>query len=297
MPGARIEARGLTKRFGAVTAVDGLSFSVEGGTVTGFLGPNGAGKTTTLRMLLGLVAPTSGEVLVNGVPYSALPDPSRLVGAVLESSGFHPGRSAREHLRIVATTAGVPHSKVDDVLDFVGLSAVAGRKVGGYSMGMRQRLELARALLGDPQVLVLDEPANGLDPQGIAWLRGVLRSFAAEGRTVLISSHLLAEAAQTVDDVIVLNAGRLAGQGRLNELLERAKGEIHVRTLEPDRLVGVLQAAGIAATRQMADWVAAEGATAEEVGRAMAAAQIVVLEMSAEGESLEHLFFSLTEHP
>jgi ABC-2 type transport system ATP-binding protein len=265
--------------------------------VTGFLGPNGAGKTTTLRMLLGLVAPTSGEVLVNGVPYSALPDPSRLVGAVLESSGFHPGRSAREHLRIVATTAGVPHSKVDDVLDFVGLSAVAGRKVGGYSMGMRQRLELARALLGDPQVLVLDEPANGLDPQGIAWLRGVLRSFAAEGRTVLISSHLLAEAAQTVDDVIVLNAGRLAGQGRLNELLERAKGEIHVRTLEPDRLVGVLQAAGIAATRQMADWVAAEGATAEEVGRAMAAAQIVVLEMSAEGESLEHLFFSLTEHP
>jgi len=190
-----VEVRALTKRFGAVVAVDDLSFVVGPGTVTGFLGPNGAGKTTTLRMLLGLVAPTAGQALVNGVPYRQLPDPTGTVGAVLEASGFHPARTARNHLRTVATVAGIPTSRVDEVLELVGLGGDGDRRVGGFSLGMRQRLELARALLGDPRVLILDEPANGLDPQGIAWMRGFLRWYATQGRVVLVSSHLLAEAA------------------------------------------------------------------------------------------------------
>src|SRR5579875_1293422 len=196
---ATIEVAGLTKRFGAVVAVDDLSFKVEPGMVTGFLGPNGAGKTTTLRMLLGLVRPSAGRALVNGVAYRDLPAPSQTVGAVLESSGFHPARSARHHLTAIAVAAGIAPARVDEVLETVGLLPDGDRRVGGYSMGMRQRLELARALLGDPEVLILDEPANGLDPQGIAWLRQFLRWFAGRERVVLVSSHLLAEAAQTVD--------------------------------------------------------------------------------------------------
>jgi ABC-2 type transport system ATP-binding protein len=290
---ASIEVQGLTKRFGRVVAVDDLSFTVEEGSVTGFLGPNGAGKTTTLRMLLGLVRPTTGRALVNGREYHDLGEPTRVVGAVLESSGFHPARSARNHLRAIAMVDDVPDARVDEVLDLVGLGADAHRRVGGYSMGMRQRLELARALLGDPEVLILDEPANGLDPQGIAWLRGFLRWFASVGRAVLISSHLLAEAAQTVDDVIVLNHGRMAGHGPLSQLRQGAT-TVRVRTTDADRLAGLLSAAGVAARRDGGDTVEATGTTAEAVGRLMADNRVVVLEMSTTGESLEELFFELT---
>ena len=291
---AGIEVQGLTKRFGSVVAVDDLSFTVEQGTVTGFLGPNGAGKTTTLRMLLGLVRPTAGRALVNGVEYRDLPDPAQVVGAVLESSGFHPARTARNHLRTVGAAGGIADQRVDEVLEMVGLGADAGRRVGGFSMGMRQRLELARAMLGDPQVLVLDEPANGLDPQGIAWLRGFLRWFAGEGRVVLISSHLLAEAAQTVDDVIILARGRMAGQGPLEELLHGMTATVRVRTPGAARLVDLLATAGIRARRQGSDVVEADGTTPEAVGRVMADNAVLVLEMTSSGESLEQLFFEMT---
>jgi ABC-2 type transport system ATP-binding protein len=207
-----IGVRGLTKRFGKVTAVRDLTFDVGGG-VTGFLGPNGAGKTTTLRMLLGLIRPTAGTATIGGRRYADLPHPRRVVGAVLEASGFHPGRSAREHLRILATLAGVTGDRVEAVLDEVDLTGDAHRRVGGFSLGMRQRLSLASALLGDPGVLVLDEPANGLDPAGMAWLRGLLRRLAGEGRTVLISSHVLAEVAQLVDTVVILGGGTLRYAG------------------------------------------------------------------------------------
>lgn len=290
-----LEVRNLTKRFGAVTAVDDLSFSVQPGTVTGFLGPNGAGKTTTLRILLGLVRASAGVALVNGVPYERLPEPARTVGAVLESSGFHPARSGLNHLRTIAITAGIRQSRVGEVLELVGLAGEARRRVGGYSMGMRQRLEIARALLGDPAVLVLDEPANGLDPQGIAWLRSLLRYLAGEGKLVLISSHLLAEAAQTVDDVVILSQGRLAAQGRLSELLQAARSTVRVRALEPGRLLSALAASGVEARLEGRDLVVAEAVSPEEVGRLIADRQLVVTEMSSTRESLEDLFFEMTE--
>jgi ABC-2 type transport system ATP-binding protein len=208
----------LTKRYGAVAAVDSLSFDVAPGTVTAFLGPNGAGKTTTLRMLLGLAKPTSGTVTVGGTPYRRLEDPAQHVGAVLETTGFHPVRRARDHLRVVAVAAGVPEGRVDEVLAQVGLSAVARQRVKGFSLGMRQRLGLATALLGRPRVLILDEPANGLDPEGVRWLRRTLRAFADDGGTVLMSSHLLAEVAQSVDDVVIIASGRLVRQAKLSEL-------------------------------------------------------------------------------
>ncbi|GAA4163014.1 ATP-binding cassette domain-containing protein [Gryllotalpicola daejeonensis] len=213
--GATIEIAGLTKRFGHVTAVDDLTFSVHPGRVTGFLGPNGAGKTTTLRMLLGLVRPTSGRATFDGVRYRRLSRPLMTVGAALEASSFHPGRSARDHLRVYAQAGRVPASRVSAALATVGLAAHADRRVGGYSLGMRQRLGLAFALLGDPGVLVLDEPINGLDPEGIRWIRQFLRRLAAEGRTVLVSSHLLSEVQQSVDDVIVIAKGRLVYAGEL----------------------------------------------------------------------------------
>jgi len=213
-----IQISGLKKCFGAVAAVDGLSFTVRPGTVTGFLGPNGAGKTTTLRMLLGLVRPDGGSALINGVPYRDLPEPLHEVGAVLEASSFHPGRTAHAHLRIQAIAADVDPSRVEDVLSLVDLAAAAGRRIGGFSLGMRQRLGLATALLADPDILILDEPANGLDPEGVRWLRDLLRGFAAEGGTVLVSSHLLAEVAQTVDSVVIIQRGRLVTQGPIAEL-------------------------------------------------------------------------------
>jgi len=219
---AIIEASGLTKRYGSVLAVDHLSFTVAPGQVVGFLGPNGAGKTTTLRMLLGLVRPDQGTATIGGLPYAKLSAPAHTVGAVLEASSFHPGRTARNHLRIQALTAGVDAARIEDVLDIVGLAQDADRRVGGFSLGMRQRLGLATALLADPEVLVLDEPANGLDPEGVRWLRDLLRGMAAEGTTVLVSSHILAEVAQTVDSVIIVNHGRVVTQAPIAQLTATA---------------------------------------------------------------------------
>jgi ABC-2 type transport system ATP-binding protein len=213
-----LEVRGLTKTFGPVTAVREVSFRAPAGQVTGLLGPNGSGKTTTLRATLGLVRPTAGTALIGGLPYRNLPRPRRMVGAMLEATGFHPGRRARDHLRVLAATADVPDQRVDEVLDQVGLAEAAGRRVRGFSLGMKQRLGLAAALLGDPQVLLLDEPANGLDPAGIAWLRGLLRGLADEGRTILVASHVLGEVAQTADRVVIVSAGRLRFAGPLDEL-------------------------------------------------------------------------------
>jgi ABC-2 type transport system ATP-binding protein len=216
-------ASSLTKRFGDLVAVNELTFSLSPGTVTGFLGPNGAGKTTTLRLLLGLAEPSEGEVLVFGRRYRELDNPARRVGAVLESNDFHPGRSGRDHLRVLAIAAEIPSSRVEEVLALVELEAAAERRVKTYSLGMRQRLGLAAALLGDPELLVLDEPANGLDPAGVRWLRRFLRQFAEQGRTVLVSSHILAEVAQTVDEVVILNRGRRVASGRLDQLTGHGK--------------------------------------------------------------------------
>jgi ABC-2 type transport system ATP-binding protein len=213
-----LEVRGLTKTFGRVTAVRDVSFTAPAGKVTGLLGPNGSGKTTTLRVVLGLVRPTAGAALIGGIGYAGLTRPRRTVGAVLETAGFHPGRRARDHLRVLAAASGVPGQRVDEVLGQVGLASSAGRRVRGFSLGMRQRLGLAGALLGDPQLLLLDEPANGLDPAGVAWLRGLLRDLAGQGRTIVVASHGLAEVAQTVDHVVILSAGRLRFTGPLAEL-------------------------------------------------------------------------------
>jgi ABC-2 type transport system ATP-binding protein len=213
-----IAVSGLTKRFGSVTAVDNLSFSAGPGSVTGFLGPNGAGKTTTLRMLVGLVAPDAGTATIGGQRYTACPSPGRLAGVVLETEGFHPGRSGRDHLRVYCTACGYPLTRADEVLELTGLTEAARRRVRGYSLGMRQRLALATALLGDPQVLILDEPANGLDPEGIAWLRTLLQNYARQGRTVLFSSHALAEVEQLAEQVVIISRGRLVRAGTLAEL-------------------------------------------------------------------------------
>jgi ABC-2 type transport system ATP-binding protein len=242
-PGQVVAVSGLTKRFGPVTAVNDLSFEVQPGRVTGFLGPNGAGKTTTLRILLGLVRPTSGRATIGGRSYDQLADPLRTVGAALEATGFHPGRSARDHLRVLAATAGLTDQRVDDVLALVGLTDAAARRVGVFSLGMRQRLALAAALLGDPGVLLFDEPANGLDPSGIAWLRGFLRFLAEQGRTVLISSHVLSEVQQTVDDVVIITDGKLVRQASLSDL--EGTGSVRVRTPAPAALVEALTRAGL----------------------------------------------------
>jgi len=291
---AVITIQGLTKRFGEVLAVDNLSFEVDRGTVVGFLGPNGAGKTTTLRMLLGLVTPTAGSATIDGEPYRGLAEPVRHVGAVLEASSFHPGRSARNHLRVVATAAGLPLARADEVLAQVGLADAARRRVGGFSLGMRQRLGLATALLGDPQVLILDEPANGLDPEGVHWLRGLLRQLADQGRTVLVSSHVLAEVAQTVDQVVIIAHGRLVTQSSLAALTARTDQLVRVRTPQAKTLRPLLAAQGIQADPDGADQLIAAGTTTEAVGRAAAAAGIVIYEMSAERSNLEDVFLQLT---
>ena len=291
-----INVHGLSKRFGDVLAVDGLAFEVEEGTVVGFLGPNGAGKTTTLRMLLGLVAPTAGTATFGGRAYRELPAPTRMVGAVLEASGFHPGRSARNHLRVLATAAGLPGSRVDEVLGQVGLADAAGRRVGGFSLGMRQRLGLAAALLGDPGVLLLDEPANGLDPEGIHWLRGLIRRQADEGRTVLVSSHLLAEVAQTVDQVVIIARGRLVAHSTLADLTAGAAAAVRVRTPQAEALRDRLAAGGAAVQLDGPDKLVVTGVTTEQVGRAAAAAGIVLHEMRFERSNLEEVFLELTNH-
>ena len=292
--GATIEIRDLTKRFGSVEAVRSLDFVVEPGRVTGFLGPNGAGKTTTLRMLLGLVSPTSGTATIGGRRYRDLDDPTREVGAVLEATSFHPARRARDHLRMMALAGGIELGRVDQVLGLVGLTDVAKRRVGGFSLGMRQRLELAGAMLGDPGVLILDEPSNGLDPQGIAWLRDLLRHLAGEGRTVLVSSHLLAEMAQTVDDVVIVSGGELRAEGPLSSITARLRSSIRLRTPEGDRLATVLAGAGLTVRRSSADLFFVDQVTPEQLGPILATNQLVVYEMVEEGSDLESVFLSLT---
>jgi ABC-2 type transport system ATP-binding protein len=289
-----IEIQGLTKHFGDVVAVDNLSFEVEQGSVTGFLGPNGAGKTTTLRMLLGLVTPTAGTATIGGQPYRQLADPFRHVGAVLEATSFHPGRRARDHLRVLCVAAGLPVTRVDAVLDLVGLTHAGDRRVKGYSLGMRQRLGLAAALLGEPEVLILDEPANGLDPEGVHWLRQFLRAYADQGRTVLVSSHLLAEVAQTVDDVVIIAGGRLITQSSLVDLADQATPGVWVRTPQAETLRTALAGKGIAAELQTADTVLALETTTEAVGLAAAGAGVVIYEMTAQHFDLEEFFLELT---
>jgi ABC-2 type transport system ATP-binding protein len=290
---APLEARGLTKRFGSTTAVDNLTFAIEPGRITGFLGPNGAGKTTTLRMLLGLVHATGGEALVEGAPYRKLRDPARTVGAVLEASSYHPGRSGRNHLRVLATAAGIPSGRVDETLEQVELSGPARRPVKTYSLGMRQRLSVAAALLGSPSLLVLDEPANGLDPEGIRWLRNFLRSFADSGGTVFISSHVLAEIAQLADEVVIIHKAKLVAHEPLAALTGRAAGGTVVRSPDADGLRERLAATGIEAT------VADDGglrvaAPPERVGEVAAEAAIVLHELRGESASLEEVFLELT---
>ena len=283
----------LSKRFGKTQAVAGLSFRVEPGTITGFLGPNGAGKSTTLRAVLGLVHPDSGSATVLGVRYRDLDHPLGRVGAVLEASEVHPGRSGRNHLRVLATAAGLPRSRVEEVLELVELKNAAKRRVKGYSLGMRQRLGLATALLGDPEVLVLDEPANGLDPAGIRWLRDLLRSLAAEGRTILISSHVLAEVAQTVDRVVIIHRGRLIQQATIGEVLAGAKGLTRVQTPDAVRLRELLAATG-ATVSETEDGALAVDVPPEQVGETAAANGIVLHELVVERATLEEVFLELT---
>jgi ABC-2 type transport system ATP-binding protein len=262
---AVIEIRELTKRFGPVTAVDRLSFTVGGHTVTGFLGANGAGKTTTMRTLLGLVEPTSGTATIDGRSYRDLPNRRRLVGATLEATSFHPGRTARNHLRVRAIAGRLSTRRVSEVLELVGLAEAADRRIGGFSLGMRQRLGLASALLGDPTVLILDEPANGLDPEGVRWLRGLLRDLAASGRTVLVSSHALGEISQTADRVVVIDRGRLVTHAPLDELLAGKRQAVRVRTTQPEPLHRALAARGGRATVE-GDRLAVTGLSAEQIG-------------------------------
>lgn len=289
-----LEFTGLTKRFGPVTAVDRLTARVEPGVVTGFLGPNGAGKTTTLRILLGLVAPTEGTATIGGKRYEQLRHPLQTVGAALEASSFHPGRTAANHLAVYAQAAGIPRTRVDEALGVVGLADVAGRKVGGFSLGMRQRLGLAYTLLGDPGVLVLDEPANGLDPEGIKWMRGFLRDLAAQGRTVLVSSHLLAEIQQSADAVLIIARGCLVHEGSLDQLV--AADEVATIVDAPDRaaLAAALTAAGIDVQTVRAG-LSVRGADTAAVGAIAAAAGVALSWLQRRGPALEEVFLELVD--
>jgi ABC-2 type transport system ATP-binding protein len=291
---ATIEVRSLRKRFGAVTAVDGVSFDVEPGMVTGFLGPNGAGKTTTLRMILGLAHPTSGTATIDGSPYLELADPARTVGAVLERSGFHPGRRARDHLRAMTRAARVPESRADETLEIVALQGAAHRRAGQYSLGMRQRLGLATALLGDPRILILDEPANGLDPQGIRWLRDFLRWYASQGRTVLVSSHVLAEMAQTADAVIVIARGRVVAQGPIAELIAGRGGAVEVRSPGAERLGAALRSHGFGVEQSDDHTLVVSGADIAAVGDLALSEGAAIHGLWERSASLEDVFFELT---
>ncbi len=303
-----VQAEHLTKRFGDLVAVDDLSFALGRGTVTGFLGPNGAGKTTTLRMLLHLVRPTGGRALVCGGSYEDLERPANRVGAMLEAADFHPGRSGRDHLFTLAlalgqTTAGdhsfvgrerAARTRVDAVLELVELSGAARRRVGSYSLGMRQRLGLAGALLGDPEVLILDEPANGLDPEGVRWLRDFLRRFAAAGKTVLVSSHVLAEVAQTVDQVVIINKGRLITFAPLAELTAQLSGGVRVRAPSVVRLQSALTGQGIRSTLLDGNELLVEGASSARIGEIAFDTGVLLHELVPESSSLEDVFLELT---
>ena len=289
-----IEIQGVSKRFGSVQAVRDLSFTVDAGRVTGFLGPNGAGKSTTLRMLLGLINTDSGDATFEGRHYSELEHPSAKVGAVLEHASFHPGRSGRNHLRVLAAAGRHPQSRVEEVLAEVDLAGAADRRVKGYSMGMRQRLAIAAALLGDPDVLILDEPVNGLDPPGIRWIRGLLREQAGRGRAVLVSSHLLSEVAQSVDDVVVIAKGVLRADGPLHEVLGSGESVVtRARTKEAERLAELLRAQDVAVDTDASGALLVRDGT-EIVGITAAEHSIALTELVAVERSLEEAFFALT---
>ena len=292
-----ITATALTKSYGSAPVVRGVSLQCDPGTITGFLGPNGAGKSTTLRMILGLAKPDSGTASIDGRPFAELPNPTRVVGTLLDASAMHPGRTGRATLTIAARMAGVPTERAGQLLDQVGLAAAADRRVGGYSLGMRQRLGIAQALIGEPKVLILDEPANGLDPEGIAWMRRLLRDFADRGGTVLLSSHLLHEVQATVDDLVVISAGAVVASGPLADLL--ASSSLLVRSPDPDGLTGALRAAGIdyapGPDQTFTVDVRDGRVTAEMVARAALEQQVPLTELRpADSGGLEQLFFSLT---
>ncbi len=293
-PVAAVEIRDLHKRFGSVAAVSGLSFDVQPGRVTGFLGPNGAGKSTTLRALLGLVHPSSGTATFGGRRYEDLERPSAQVGAVLEEASFHPGRTGRNHLRILAAAGQHPPARVDEVLAIVGLTEAANRRVKGYSMGMRQRLAIAAALLGDPEVLILDEPTNGLDPPGIAWTRALMRDQAQRGRAVLVSSHLLAEVSQSVDDVVIIARGQLRGRGTLEDVLGGSGSPAcEVRSGDDERLAEALARRGYSVTRE-GERLVVHGAAPEAVGMIAFEEGLPVLGLAPRARSLESAFLELT---
>ncbi len=292
-----IEVTDLTKDYGDVRAVDHLTFTVEAGSITGFLGPNGSGKSTTLRALLGLVAPTSGEALISGCRYRDLADPLSHVGAMLEATA-HPARSARNHLRAIAADARTSRARVEAVLELVELTSAADRRVGGFSLGMKQRLGLATALIHDPRILVLDEPANGLDPQGIRWLRDFLRALAAEGRTILLSSHVLAEVAQTVDDVVVIDHGQLVTHQPLSRLLaESTERSIRIRCAQPVILAAALTASGLRVNGAESGVLTVTDATTEAIGQIAFDNAVVIYEITTITSSLEETFLNLTSDP
>ncbi|HWD48118.1 MAG TPA: ATP-binding cassette domain-containing protein [Actinomycetota bacterium] len=290
-----IEARGLTKRYGDKLAVDDLTFTVRPGVVTGFLGPNGAGKSTTMRMILGLDAPTRGSVTVNGRPYPEHAAPLREVGALLDARSVHPGRSARNHLLALAQTSGIPRSRVDEVVEAVGLESVARRRAGGFSLGMGQRLGIAAALLGDPRAVILDEPVNGLDTEGIRWIRSLLRSLAAEGRTVFVSSHLMSEMALTAQHLVVIGRGRLIADTGTEEFIARAApGVVRARSTDPDALAALLRSRDVAVSANGDGALAVSGVSTDQVGRLAGAAGITLLELTAQQASLEEAFVDMT---
>jgi ABC-2 type transport system ATP-binding protein len=291
----QIVVSGLTKVYPKVRAVDDLSFTVQPGRVTGFLGPNGSGKTTTLRMMLNLIAPSSGGATIGGVRYADLAQPLGAVGAVLEASSAHKGRTGRNHLRVVCAAAGYPTKRADEALDLVGLTPAANRKFRGYSLGMKQRLGIACAMIGNPRVLILDEPANGLDPEGIRWMREFLRAFAAQGRTVFVSSHLLSEMELLADDVIIIAAGKLITQGTVTEVLDTAQtGAVRVRTPKTDELAAELRKVGATVTPSLDGSLQVIGVDAATVGRAALTAQVELHELVAEKPDLEQVFLQLT---
>jgi len=289
----QLEVQNLTKRYGKTVAVDDLSFAVEAGRVTGFLGPNGAGKTTTMRALLGLLRPSSGEALVEGSSPVEMRDPLRTIGAALEATAFHPGRSGRNHLRTLAAAAGIPRSRVEEVLGMVELSGAADRRVKGYSLGMRQRLALAAALLGEPRILILDEPANGLDPQGMRWLRDLLRDQAAGGRTVLVSSHLLSEVAQTADELVMIRDGKLVAQTTLAEFTAGGANLIRVRASKLEELAAGLGEQGASIERDGQEALLIGGVGGEQIGELALARGIAIHELAPQQSSLEERFFEL----
>ncbi len=293
-PDGTVTVEGLSKNFGPVKAVDNLSFSVAPGTITGFLGPNGAGKTTTLRMLLGLVTPDAGSATIGGKPYAELDHPMLHVGAALEASSFHPGRKARNHLRILCAATGLPAKRADEVLEQVGLKDAGNRKVKGFSMGMRQRLGLAATLLGDPQVLILDEPANGLDPEGINWLRGFLRHLAGQGRTVLVSSHMLAEVQQTVDNIVIIAQGRLIREGSLADLTASTSRIVRVRSPQAAALQRLLANGGGKVMPDDDGSLLVHDSDTVTVGTFAFAHKIELHELTNERSDLEQIFLELT---